>query len=214
MNKIVLIAAFAASFGVECAPSSAATLTAKVLGVFDTLTDEIGVFGPPGGSYVNQPFALVGDFDTSTFFHGGGSGGNAFGDDLSGDFLIVTINGVSRRFNNSGIGVFHTTGTHEFSVGADEGSNHFHVDIQHNFGPGSPIPLSILDPASISCPAPSLVCFGGMTMESAGLSTHGNLTPSQVTTAITPIPAALPLLLFALAGLSLAGWRYQHAAAA
>jgi hypothetical protein len=214
MNEIAPVTALII-FLTAALPSFAATVTAEYRGTFIDLTDGIGLFGPRGASYSDQPFALSATFDVKTYTSGG-NGGVAFGDGVSGGSPVMTVNGIDYHFEttDSSLEVFHELDP--FNPVFDSldlivsggPSLPLYVSLQTN-GQFNLLPRSILDPASISCET-GITCFGNLDLAAGGHVTQGDLAVSQFSSTVSPVPPALPLFISALSGLGLYGWRHRN----
>jgi hypothetical protein len=211
---MLLVVGFLTSLSTGSTPSEAVTITGTFAGTFGVLSDEIGVFGSPGATYSNQPFSLVSTFSTEHGFYHAFPGGDAIQGGGSG---VMTVNGVDHRFDGTDFGSTAmiiaprppALRSLDLNVVALRATNNFGVSI-NGFGAPSPIARSVLISfGPVACDA-QLSCSGNIDIESGGLVTQGRFTISQFSTAVTPLPAGLPLSITAIAAIGLVGWRSRR----
>jgi hypothetical protein len=219
MYKLALAAVVIVASGMFAAPAFAVTMTertvtARYAGTFDLLTDDIGVFGPAGDRYSNQPFSLKAVFDTEDY-SSSGSGGISHSDQVIGGYAELIVNHIAYLFDpgsrdDSTLDVFHDGPVHLLQLSATDPSGSSISATVESFGPASTIPLYILDSGAMLCDEAPTTCTGTVAILSAGLVTQGNFTASAVTTTVTPVPAALPLFASALGMLGFLRRRSQR----
>jgi len=210
--------------------AAATTVNITYTGSVASGTDQLGVFGSAGSSLAGAGYKLVFTVDStvgsySTIVDPLYSGDQIFG----GISATMTINGHSYAFTGVGNpnGNFDIAAIkpglgqygQQFSVAGPSSLSQVLMGLSST-NPGAAFPTSVFtDFALSSCPAGSCSASGLLDIGSSGHLTSARLNFGSVVSATvpittTPIPATLPLLVSALGGLGVVGWRRRNAEAA
>jgi hypothetical protein len=210
---------------------AAATITATFAGTVKTGLDTTGVFGTPGADLAGAGYSLVFTIDTVvgaySTFNGTITDPLLSGDQIfGGSAAVITINGHSYSFagdnapsRNFDIAASKPgSGTLAYQVANSALIQQFNAFLSTSSPTG--FPTSVLASTTLSsCPPATCSFFGSFIIPVANpsrpsLQGYLNFGSLNVSVATTPIPAALPLLVSALGGLGLVGWRRRQAEAA
>jgi len=210
--------------------AAATTVNITYTGSVTNGDDQLGVFGSSGASLTGAAYKLVFTVDStvgsySTIVDPLFSGDQIFG----GISATMTINGHTHVFAGVGGpgGNFDIVATkpgfgefgQQFAVSGPSTLDEVLMGLTST-NPGVGFPTSVYTGFALSsCPAGSCTAGGMLQIASAGHSTFARLGFGSVVSAIapiatTPLPASLPLLISALGGLGLVGWKRRNAEAA
>jgi hypothetical protein len=207
--------------------ASATTVAVTYTGTVSTGTDSAGVFGTAGADLAGTGYRLVFSIDTNvgnySTFNGTIADPALSGDQVFGGMsAVLTINGVAYSFDGTAVTsgnydiVAHKPGIGEVVQQVGSASGYAFASFQST-SPGSGFPTSVLSNASLaSCPAGTCLASLNFAITGAGGGTTVaflNFGSFTSTVATAPIPATLPLLVSALGGIGLIGWRSKRARA-
>jgi len=224
MKMIVLAAAFAAAMG-TFAPASATIIDVIYKGsvLEGSGSDDLGLFGPVGGSLVGDAFIATFEMDTSkgnnlsTPTENLIEGGIAYGVDSPMLKATLEINGMTA---DVGIG---TSGTVQSFLGQPgvanqqthivQGTNLMLLNVSDASGASvGNIPFTIDVPLTFTLDS-SDTGFGQANFSSSGITTALSLSPTQLIyqypspDGAAPEPSTWAMMLLGFAGLGYAGYR-------
>jgi hypothetical protein len=191
------------------AAAKAATITTTVTGSLVLGVDYLGIF-VPGGSpdLTGQAFKLVTVLDTGAADYTSSNPGS-FEDQVGGISAVLTISGNDLSYDGSGSQVSASASTAGYFLETSAASptfSSYYVDYDLE-GPTTP---SLTSLQNFDCGG-SFFCEGQFILSDAVNSTYGIFDIADVKMAVTPISAALPLFISALAGMGFLGYRRRMA---
>jgi hypothetical protein len=207
--KIMHCALVALVLTLAPACAQAATVTTTVTGSISSGSDYFDFFGlGAGADLTGEAFEVVTVIDTDAGQNKTSIPGT-LDQQYGGISAVLTINGSNVSWGGSFPFTFAqaTTGGFLLTAGVPTNSN-YNGPLDLVFS--GPITPSLASLQSIDC-ASSHVCAAAFTLSDTVNMSFGTFDIANVTTAVTPIPAALPLFISALGGIGFVSYRRKLA---